>query len=88
MPQWLKRTPPNWMRHIAPWGLLVWLDHHLPVCWASVVTWKIGAGAMSDSWWPNRTCFYAEPYRYDYCGKFQPEQEAAVAEPDIMVRFL
>ena len=85
VPEWLKRTPPHWMRHFISVRLLWWLDSYIPWCWASVVTWKLGSGAMSDSWWPCRTCFAASPTRYDYCGKFKAEQEDSVVGPEEVV---
>ena len=77
MPKWLKRTPPHCLRHVTPWWLLDWLDKRLPFCWASVVTWKAGSGAMPGGWWPNHACFAPD----DYCGKFQPEQGEQVVSP-------
>lgn len=87
MPEWLKRTPPHWLRHFIPLRLLAWLNPHIPWCWVSVVTWKLGYGAMSESWWPKRVCFAAWPERYDYCGKFTAEQEDAVVGTEVIIRF-
>lgn len=85
MPECLKITPPGCLRHVVPWCLLVRLNHLLPTCWASMVTWKLYGD--QDSWWPKRMCFTAVPCRYDYCGKFQPEEEDQVVSPDVWVRF-
>ena len=84
-PEWLKRTPPPWLRHVVNYRMLIWLDHHLPVCWANLVIWKQFGSA--DSWWPSRTCFVSFPKRHDYCGKFKAEQEDSVVGPDVVIRF-
>ena len=85
MPEWLKRTPPPWLRYIVPYRVLAWIDHHFPVCWAKIVCWKqFGA---EESWWPSRTCFASWQERYDYCGKFKAAEEDRVVGPDTWITF-
>ena len=72
-PEYLKRSPPPWLRHVTPYWALAWLDHRLPVCWAKLVIWKLYGS--TESWWPSITCFAAHPERYDYCSKFQDLDE-------------
>ena len=85
--EWLKRTPPAWMRRITTYKVLLWIDHRLPVCWTQLVLWKqFGA---TESWWPRRSCFY-DPKWGDqgcYCEKFQANQEDDVVGPDQYITF-
>ena len=54
---------PLWLRRITPWWLLRRLNDRYHICWANIVSWKLGYG---DSWELGRGCFHP----YDYCGKY------------------
>lgn len=82
-PDWAKRTPPNWMRRVTPWRALYWLNKRLPVCWADVVTWKLGY--RPETWWPDWGCTGSNP-PWDWCGKYRtPADQENLAEPDLGV---
>lgn len=57
--------PPRFLRHITPWWFLRLLDEYLLICWAKVVSWKLGF--ETEDWQPDKSCFFP----YDYCGKYE-----------------
>lgn len=71
--------PPPWLRHVTPWGLLIWLDRTMPdLCWTALVCWKV-MGSEWD-WFQDFNCVPC-PGRGDccYCGKVRtPEPQATV----------
>lgn len=53
------------LRYVVPWRLLLWIDSRYEVCWANVVSWKLGR--ETEEWNPTWICFDGGR---DYCGKF------------------
>lgn len=66
---WRWGSPPRFLRVIAPWGLLYWLDSRYDLCWLSLAMWKMGYD------WPwqrvSMRCLSGEPDGWDYCNKWQ-----------------
>jgi hypothetical protein len=60
----------------TPWWVLHLIDRLTPLCWTSMVMWKLGYGDSGWNWWPHESCFnLTPPVRddldlCDYCGKF------------------
>lgn len=70
--RWPFGTPPTWLRHIAPWWLLYWLnDYYDDLCWAGVVTWKVYGGGWTVV---SSSCFAHTQGPVDYCGKWPSEK--------------
>jgi hypothetical protein len=58
---WGEIEPWSWLRHLTPWWFLRWLFSRYHLCWAGMVTWKLG---HETSWSVSRSCIYP----FDFCG--------------------
>lgn len=57
-------TPPSFLRHVASYRMLEFINKRTNTCWTGMVMWKMGYGW---SWWPNDNCM---SFDGDYCGKW------------------
>ena len=61
--EWAEICPPLWLRHIVSWRFLGWLSSRYHICWAGMVSWKMGS---ESDWSLSKGCFHP----YDYCGYY------------------
>lgn len=82
-------VPASWLRYAVTWRALNWIHARYHVCWASMVSWKLG---YDESDWrvKPRSCW--EPY--DYCGYYDDPAKAAeraealaMDEPEVLLTF-
>jgi len=64
-----RRTPPLFLRRLAPWQLLAFINLHTDTCWSGMVMWKLGYEGWS--WWPAASCWAGPQGGWDYCHKYE-----------------
>lgn len=83
-------VPPLFLRHVVSWRMMGWIFDRYHLCWAHMVSWKLGSDQFSLQ--VDRSCFVP----YDYCGWYDncasrqeraDGQRIANERDEIIIRF-